>query len=315
MEDTLVMKPLHIQTPLWESAPIKRLTNQTVYLKMDCFQPTGSFKTRGIGRLCQEYVASGKTHLVSNSGGNAGFTAAYAGRMLGVKVTVFVPKTANQLFIHMIKSQGAEVVIYGNDLDDAGIKAREFLTEVDGGYVPPYDHPTIWRGHSTIMDEVAYQMNKPDAVVVAVGGGGLACGMLEGMHRYGWQDVPLYGVETQGAASFAATVKAGELVSLPKINTIATSLGAKMITKKLFEWTKLHEVVPITVSDADAVNAVRYFLDDHFVLVEPSCGAALAAIYNQAPELANKKSILLIVCGGIGISWELLNQYLAQVAR
>ncbi len=304
------MKPLHIHTPLWESAPIKKRTKQTVFLKMECFQPAGSFKSRGISCLCQEYVNLGKTHLVSSSGGNAGYAAAYAGRLLGVKVTVFVPRTTQQLFIDRIKSQGAEVVIYGNDLDEAAIKAKEFLAEVDGGYVSPYDHSAIWRGNSTIMDEVVYEMNKPDAVVVAVGGGGLACGMLEGMHRYGWQDVPLYGVETAGAASFAATVRAGKLVSLPKIDTIATSLGVKMITKKLFEWTKVGEVVPITVSDADAVNAVRYFLDDHYVLVEPSCGAALAAVYNQVPELADKKSILLIVCGGIGINWELLNQYL-----
>lgn len=304
------MKPLYIHTPLWESAPMKRRTKQSVFLKMDCFQPTGSFKSRGISFLCQEYVRAGKTHLVSNSGGNAGYAAAYAGRMLGVKVTVFVPKTARQLFIDMIKFQGAEVIVYGDDLDEAGIKARDFLVEVDGGYVSPYDHPAIWRGHSTIMDEVIREMNKPDAVVVAVGGGGLACGMLEGMHRHGWQDVPLYGVETAGAASFAASVKARKLVSLPKIDTIATSLGVKMVTEKLFEWTKTHEVVPITVSDADAVNAVRYFLDDHYVLVEPSCGAALAAVYNQVPGLADKKSILFIVCGGIGISWQLLNQYL-----
>lgn len=309
------MKSLHIQTPLWESFPLKRRTNQTVFLKMDCFQPTGSFKSRGIGYLCQEHVKAGKTHLVSNSGGNAGYTTAYAGKVLGVKVTVFVPKTVSQLFIDKIRSQGAEVVISGNDLDEAGVKAREFLVDVDGGYVPPYDDPLIWKGHSTIMDEVVNQMNRPDAVVVAVGGGGLACGMLEGMHRYGWDDVPLFGVETKGADSFAATARAGKLVSLPKIDTIAVSLGAKMITKKLFEWTKIHEVLPITVSDADAVNAVRYFLDDHFVLVEPSCGAALAAIYNQVPLLADKKSILLIVCGGIGISWNLLNQYLAQVAH
>lgn len=308
------MKPLHIETPLWNSAPLKKRTGQTVFLKMDCFQPTGSFKARGIGRLCQELVRSGKTHLVSNSGGNAGYAAAYAGRMLGVKVTVFVPKTARQLFVDMIKSQGAEVVIHGNDLDEAGVLAREFLVEVDGGYVPPYDHPAIWLGHSTIMDEIMYQIDeRPEAIVVAIGGGGLACGILDWMHRWGWNDVPVYGVETLGANSFAATVKAGKLVTLDKIDTIATSLGAKTVAKKLFEWTKIHEVVPITVSDADAVNAVRNFLDDHRVLVEPSCGAALAAVYNKAPELADKKSILAIVCGGIGINWELLNQYIEVI--
>lgn len=310
------MKPLHTQTPLWKSDPIKKRTGLTVYLKMDCFQPTGSFKTRGIGLLCQNLVQSGKTHLVSNSGGNAGYTAAYAGKKLGVKVTVFIPTTSSQLFIEMIKSQGAEVVIHGKDIDESGTLAQEFLAKVNGGYVPPYDNPAIWLGHSTIMDEVMYQIDeKPDAIVVAVGGGGLSCGILEWMHRWGWHNVPLYGLETEGAASFAASVKANKLVTLPKIDTIATSLGARTIAKKLFEWTKVLPVFPITVSDADAVNAVRFFLDDHRVLVEPSCGAALAAVYKKVPELTDKKTILLIICGGIGINWELLNRYLAQVSR
>lgn len=305
------MKPLHIQTPLWNSAPIKKRTGQTVYLKMECFQPTGSFKTRGIGYLCQQLVQSGKTHLVSNSAGNAGYTTAYAGKKLGVKVTVFIPTTSSQIFIEKIKSQGAEVIVHGKDLDEAGKGAKEFLTQVNGGYVHPYDDPAIWVGHSTIMDEIMYQIEeKPDAIVVAVGGGGLACGILDWMYRWGWHNVPLYGLETEGAASFAATFKADKLVTIPKIDTIATSLGAKTIARKLFEWTKILPVFPITVSDADAINAVRFFLDDHRVLVEPSCGAALAAVYNQVPELADKKRILVIICGGIGINLELLNQYL-----
>lgn len=308
------MKPLHIHTPLWKSDKIERRTGQSVYLKMDCFQPTGSFKTRGIGYLCQEYAKEGKNHLVSSSGGNAGYAAAYAGKKMGLKVTVIIPENTQQVFIDAIKSQNAEVIIYGKDVDEAGIKAKEFALEVKGGYVPPFDNPLIWKGHSTIMDELVSEMDTPEAVVVAVGGGGLACGLLEGMHRYGWENVPLYGVETKGAASLAATVKAGKLVALPKIDTLATSLGAKMITPKLFEWTKMHTIIPITVSDADAVHAVQWFLDDHFVLVEPSCGAALSVVYNQIPELKDKKSILVIVCGGIGINWNLLNHYLLKVA-
>ncbi|PWU07462.1 MAG: serine dehydratase [Verrucomicrobia bacterium] len=310
------MKPLHIQTPLWKSIPLQRRINKTIYLKMECFQPTGSFKARGISLLCQKLVASGKTHLVSNSGGNAGYTAAYAGRVLGVKVSVFIPTTSSSIFIDRIKSQGAEVVIHGNDIDEAAVLAKEFLQEVNGGYVPPYDNSDIWLGHSTMMDEVNFQIDgKPDAIVVAVGGGGLACGVLDWMYRWGWHDVPVYGVETEGAASFAATMKANKLVTLEKINTVATSLGVRTISSKLFEWTKKMPIYPITVSDAEAVNAVRLFLDDHYVLVEPSCGAALAAVYNPVPALADKKKIVVIICGGIGISFALLNQYLAQVSR
>lgn len=311
------MKFLHIQTPLWKSAPIQKRTGKTVYLKMECFQPTGSFKPRGIGYLCQKLVASGKKHLVSCSAGNAGYTSAFAGRILGVKVTVFIPTSSSPIFIERIKSQGAEVIIQGKDLDEATHAGKEYLkTAEDAAFIHPYDDPDIWLGHSTIMDEVHNQIDeKPEAIVVAVGGGGLACGILDWMYRWGWHDVPVYGVETEGAASFTAAVNANHLVTLPKIDTIATSLGAKTITYKLLEWTKKLPVFPITVTDAEAVQAVRTFLDDHYVLVEPACGAPLSLVYNEIPELADKKSILVIICGGIGISWNLLNQYLAQVSR
>lgn len=235
---------------------------------------------------------------------------------MGVKVSVFIPTTSSPIFIDRIKSQGAEVVIHGKDIDESAILAKEFLQKVNGGYVPPYDNPDIWVGNSTIMDEVHFQIDeKPDAVVVAVGGGGLSSGILDWMYRWDWHDVPLFGVETSGAASFAASFNANQLVTIPKIDTIATSLGARTITHKLLEWTKLMPVFPVTVSDADAVNAVRLFLDDHYVLVEPSCGAALAAVYNQVPQLSDKKTILVIVCGGIGISYDLLKQYLSQVSH
>ncbi|MBN2687918.1 MAG: pyridoxal-phosphate dependent enzyme, partial [Deltaproteobacteria bacterium] len=95
---------LHIPTPLIDSMPLRVLTGKTVLLKMECFQPAGSFKIRGIGYLCRDAVTSGITHLVSSSGGNAGYAVAFAGRRLGVSVTVFVPETTPESVRKRIES-------------------------------------------------------------------------------------------------------------------------------------------------------------------------------------------------------------------
>lgn len=293
-------KPLHIQTAVLESAPMSQASGRRIFLKMECDQPVKSFKIRGIGNLCQELVRAGKTRLVSSSGGNAGYAAAYAARHLGMPITVIVPQTTKKMAIERIAAEGATVKVHGAAWDEADQVARELSHDHQCGYISPFDHPAIWAGHSTMIDEVVDQCEKPEAVVVAVGGGGLLCGVLAGLHRHGWGDIPALAVETEGAASFAQSLAAGHLITLPAITTIATSLGAKRVADKLWDWTTHHTIIPTVVSDRDATEACTKFAHDHRILVEPACGAALSVAYNNIPELHNAKSVLIIVCGGIG---------------
>jgi len=301
--------PLHIKTPLFESMPIQSRTGKSVFLKMECFQPAASFKIRGIGLLCQESVRTGITHLVSSSGGNAGYAVAYAGRKLGVNVTVIVPETTPESVQRRIESEGAKVQVHGSVWDEANIYALDLCHKLNGAYIPPFDHPTIWEGHATMIDELVTQCSKPDVIVLSVGGGGLLCGVVEGLHRNGWHDVPVVAVETEGAASLSASIAAGKLVKLDKIDTIAGTLGAKQVAERAFEWTKSHTIVPVTVTDGAAIKASRMFADDHRVLVEPACGAALSLIYDNSSVIESANSIVVIVCGGIGISIDKLTQW------
>lgn len=302
-------KPLHHWTPTLLSRPISKALGKPVYLKMECYQPVGSFKIRGIGHLCQYYEQQGKTQFVSSSGGNAGLAAAYAGNKLGIKTTVFLPSTSNQVFVKALKLENAEVVVKGKVWDEANQAAMAYAKEIDAGFIPPFDHPLIWEGHSTMIDEIADEGIKPECVAVAVGGGGLASGLLEGMHRRGWQNVPLISVETEGSASLARSIESNKIITLDKIDTIATSLGAKRVCENIFNWTKKHTFKPVTVSDQATVNAIRFFLDDHRSLVEPASAAALSIVYDKLPVLNEYKSILVIVCGGVGISLDILNSY------
>jgi len=305
------MKPLHIETPLIESRALTVCASRTVWLKLEAMQPSGSFKIRGIGLACEEYVRRGAKRLVSSSGGNAGIAVAYAGRHLSVPVVVVVPKTTSERAQALIQREGAEIVVHGSSWQEANTLALSMLKESDA-FLHPFDDPLLWRGHATMIDEVARSGVKPDIVVLSVGGGGLLCGVVEGLRRNAWADLPVIAVETEGAASFAQSVAAGYRVELPAITSIATSLGARQICEQAFSWSKKHPIRSVVVPDWAAVSACQRFLIDHRIVVEPACGASLAVVYESAPELEQSTSVLVIVCGGVTTTVEQLQQWARQ---
>lgn len=300
---------LHNWTPTYHSLALSSDYRQ-VYLKMEAHQPVGSYKIRGIGHLCQHYAAQGCSHFVCSSGGNAGVAAAYAGRLLGKPVTVFLPKTSKSIFIDAIIAQGASVHVVGDVWDEANEAARAYQQETQAAYIPPFNHPLLWAGHATMVEEMAANMPvKPEAIIVSVGGGGLICGVVEGCQRVGWEDVDIIAVETKGADSFAATIAANQLVSLPRITSIATSLGAKRVAEQLWQYHQQRPFTSVVVTDNEAVTACERFLNDHRLLVEPSSGASLAVAYSNRAECAQYRTVAVIVCGGIGISPALLAEF------
>ncbi len=298
--------PLHLDTPLIQTAPDYSASGKPLWLKLDALQPSGSFKLRGVGRLCQHEVESGASEIFCASGGNAGIAAAYAGRALGVPVTIVVPETTASDVRKTIAATGASVLVHGSVFDEANAHAIELAESREATYVHPFDHPLLWDGHATLIDEVVAKGAKFDCVVTSVGGGGLLAGIVEGLKRNGLTDVPVIAVETEGAASFNASLKANERISLPAITSIATSLGARQVAPHVFDLPKHHAIESVLVSDADAVAACLKFADAQRILVEPACGAALAVADVHAGLLSRFDNPLIEVCGGIGVSLEKL---------
>eukprot|EP00064_Thunnus_orientalis_P006354 superscaffoldBa00000658_g6371 len=160
----------HVNTPLLESVTMSKLVGTTVYLKMENSQPSSSFKIRGIGHLCQQLATQSKG-VVCASGGNAGMAAAYAARKMGVPATIVLPSSSPQVVVQRLQDQGATVNITG-------------------------------KGHASVITESAACLGpsvKPGAVLVSVGGGGLLCGVIQGLKDVGWTDVPVVAMETEGA--------------------------------------------------------------------------------------------------------------------
>lgn len=309
----------HINTPLLESTGMSKRLGTTVYMKMENCQPSGSFKIRGIGHLCQK-LASESKGVVCASGGNAGMATAYAGRKMGVPATILVPSSTPQLVVNRLQDQGATVTRKGKVWDDANAEALR-LADANGlTYVPPFDDPLLWEGHSTLVKEVAGVLGpgvKPGVVVVAVGGGGLMCGIIQGLQSVGWSDVPILAMETVGADCFNLAIKAGKIITLDDITSQAACLGAKTVCQKAFDYSQSKEVNVISevVTDQQALQAMETFLDEERVLVEIACGAALAAVYSGVITRLQATGrlpvslgpVLVVVCGGGGVDRQQLS--------
>lgn len=305
------MTQLHITTPVLAHRPLSAQLHKSVWLKMDNLQPSGSFKLRGIGLMCQRAAALGAQHFVCPSGGNAGFAAAVAGVALGLPTTIFVPETTPESVRAEIRAIGATVIVTGKVWDETNQAALQACEQPGAVYIPPFDHPDIWNGNATLIDELAGTLDF-DVVLCSVGGGGLLSGIVQGLHRNGLAHIPVIAVETEGAASLHASVQAGELVTLPAITSIATTLGARRVAQQAFDWTQKHEIHSVTVSDAQAVAACLAFADDMRTLVEPACGATLAVAYQNLPVLKEFKRPLIVVCGGIAVDMVKLEAWKTQ---
>lgn len=288
---------LSIKTPLLHSLPLSQRVGAKVWMKMEAMQPGGSFKIRGVGFACEQHHAQGAQRFISSSGGNAGLAVAYAGRRLGVPVIVVVPETTTARARSLLGLEGAEVIVHGKSWFEANELARSLQTAADA-FIHPFDDPLLWQGHASMIDEVVADGVRPDAVVLSVGGGGLLAGVDEGLRRNGLDSVPVYAVETQGTASLQASINAGQLVEIPAVSGVATSLAARQVCRRAYEVSRERPVIPVQVTDQEAVEACLAYLDDHRTLVEPACGASLAMLYGNKTSFDERSNVLVIVCGG-----------------
>lgn len=327
------MAKLYVETPLIFSAALSQQIDRPVYLKLENTQPTGSFKLRGISNHVQHVAAQGGKHVVIASGGNAGIATAYSAYQLGIKATIFTVSGHTQAALKKFHDLECEIFDGGVLYDDCVMSLKKYLEEhTDAINIHPFDGEKVWEGHATMMHEIKEQLGvTPGAVISCVGGGGLVSGIALGMQDVGWSDVPLVAMETEGAHSFNKAVQAGEVVYMPEITSIAHTLAAKRVCEKVVQWSKDRQIISRVCSDAEAVEACALFLRDHNMLVEPSCGATLSAVYtnrlkeylDQSDKVINgdthtdingeaKSPIVVIVCGGATITKEGLDKLIEQ---
>ncbi|KAG5356504.1 L-serine dehydratase [Yarrowia sp. C11] len=322
------MRPGSIETPLIKNDVYSHQVGCNVFLKMENLQPSGSFKSRGMTQVISEALDSDPQasldtlHVCSSSGGNAGLAAAMTSRLNGVTCTVVVPESTKSRMLDKLRQAGAEVIVHGKHWAEANdfLQKTEMPRLEKTGKIPiychPFDAPAVWRGNSTLIDEVIKQGVKPDAVVCSVGGGGLFNGVVEGLRRHNL-DCPVVAVETNGADALSQSLQKGEQVTLPGTTSIATSLGAVRVADKTFENAQTYPTVSAVVSDDDAVSALVEYAENKQIIVEPACGASLAVLpaLKDLVELKKDSNVVVVLCGGSATGVSDIAQFKADLEK
>ncbi|EJF53770.1 threonine dehydratase [Saprospira grandis DSM 2844] len=290
--------PLYQKTACRKQWGLSQRRRQNIYYKLDCQQPSGSFKIRGIGHYAEQLKAQGVLSLVIASGGNAGLAVAYAAQALQLKAEVVLPRSSSLFVEQLLLDLGAKVYRSGESWAEAQTLALELAQAPQAAYIPPFDHPMLWEGHSSLVKELAEQLPQPpDLILLSVGGGGLFKGVMQGLARQNWSTKVLC-LETEGTASLHQSLAAGRQIELAKIEGIASSLGAKKVAQAAWEAAQSPQVYSRVLPDEQALEGVKQLLAETGHLTEPACGLVRAALVQDWPEIQAAKDIVAIICGG-----------------
>ncbi|KAH9860461.1 hypothetical protein J1614_011792 [Plenodomus biglobosus] len=319
-----------VQTPLRESYALSEAAGCRVFLKLENLQPSGSFKSRGIGnyilRRLEELPQGSRPHIFASSGGNAGLAAVHSARALGLNCTVVVPTATASLMVSKLRAAGAyEVIQHGAAWKNADTYLREHVmpyAQTETIYCPPFDHPDIWQGNSTVMHEIAAQLpgSTPDVIICSVGGGGLINGICQAMDELCMYTPTVLALETAGADSLATSLKARELVTLDKITSQATSLGCARVTDATFKYGQRSNVRSVVLPDAEAAMGCWRLADDERIMVELACGINVALCYDGRLEKALGRpvrpddKVVIVLCGGSNVTSKMLYEWRNEYA-
>lgn len=294
-EASEVVKQVTQETKLVYSDFYSAQTGNKVYLKPENMQFTGAYKLRGayykLSTLTKEEREKG---LITASAGNHAQGVAYAAKCYGVKAVIVMPTTTPLIKVNRTKSYGAEVVLYGDVYDEACEHAYELAKEHGYTFIHPFDDPVVATGQGTIAMEIFKELPLVDYILVPIGGGGLATGVST-LAKLLNPKIQVIGVEPAGANCLQESLKAGKVVTLPKVSTIADGTAVKTPGNKIFPYLVKNLDNIITVEDEELVVAFLDMVENHKMVVENSGLLTVAALKHL--DVKGRK-IVSILSGG-----------------
>ena len=289
------VKEVTLETKLIYSNYLSEQTGNKVYLKPENMQFTGAYKVRGayykISTLSEEERERG---LITASAGNHAQGVAYAAKCYGCKATIVMPTTTPLIKVNRTKGYGAEVVLYGDVYDEACEKAYELAKENGYTFIHPFDDPAVATGQGTIAMEIIKELPVVDYILVPVGGGGLATGVST-LAKLLNPKIKVIGVEPEGANCLQESVKAGKVLTLDHVSTIADGTAVKTPGSRIFPYLQKNLDDIITVPDEELVVAFLDMVENHKMVVENSGLLTVAALKHL--DVRGKK-IVSILSGG-----------------
>jgi threonine dehydratase len=278
-----------------EQSPVAALAK--LWLKLELLQVTVSFNARGAVNKTRSLLPEElRRGLVTASGGNHGLAVAYVGKLLGVPTTIFLPTNVNPDKVVKLETLGAKVLIDGANWDVSNKNALA-ISEAEGlTYINPFGDPLVAAGQGTITLEILEAVPEIDTIQVAIGGGGLITGIATAAEAIK-PSIRIIGVEPVGAQTLKASIDAGSIVTLPKIETAAVTLVAGRTETLNFETVRKLVDDIVIVTDDYMRNAARRLWSE-FKIAAELCGAAsLAALRNGVVKVKTRENVCALVCG------------------
>ena len=298
-EASEIVKKVTQETKLVYSEYLSEQTGNKVDLKPENMQFTGAYKVRGayykISTLSEEERQRG---LITASAGNHAQGVAYAAKRYGAKATIVMPTTTPLIKVNRTKSYGAEVVLYGDVYDEACAKAYELAEEHGYTFIHPFDDPAVATGQGTIAMEIFQELPLVEYILVPIGGGGLATGVST-LAKLLNPKIKVIGVEPAGANCMQASLEAGEVVTLPQINTIADGTAVKTPGTKIFPYIQENLDDIITVHDDELIVAFLDMVENHKMIVENSGLLTVAALKHL--NVKNKRVVSILSGGNMDV--------------
>ena len=298
-EASEIVKKVTQETKLIYSEYFSERYGNKIYFKPENMQRTGAYKVRGayykISQLTPEERSRG---LITASAGNHAQGVAYAAKLAGVKATVVMPVSTPLIKVNRTKSYGAEVVLYGNVFDEACAHAYELADEHGYTFVHPFNDLEVATGQGSIAMEVIKELPTVDYILVPVGGGGLCTGVST-LAKLLNPKIKVIAVEPAGAACLKASLEAGEVTTVSKINTIADGTAVQTPGDKLFPYLQANVDHVITVDDSELTLSFLDMAENHKMIVENSGLLTVAALKHL--DFKGKKVVSVLSGGNMDV--------------
>ncbi|NBJ11242.1 threo-3-hydroxy-L-aspartate ammonia-lyase [Microvirga arsenatis] len=285
------------RTPVLTSRTADARTGGRLFFKAENLQRSGAFKFRGaynaIARLSPEAKRRG---VVAFSSGNHAQAIAYAGQLQGVPTVIIMPRDAAAIKLAATKGYGGEVVLYDRYTEDRDAIGRRLSEERGLTLIPPYDHEDVIAGQGTAAKELIEEVGPLDILLACTGGGGLLAGSALSARALS-PACRIYGVEPEAGNDAQQSLRSGSIVKIPVPSTIADGAQTAYVGAKTFPVMRALVDDILTVSDAQLVETMRFFIERMKIVVEPTgCLAAAAALHGVAP--CEGKRVGIIISGG-----------------
>jgi threonine dehydratase len=284
-------------SPCAYSETLSKLTHSKLWLKLENLQMTGSFKERGACNKLKSLSDADRKHgVICASAGNHAQGVAYHAAKLGIDAKIVMPEVTPLIKVQSTRNFGGTVILHGTNYDEAYEEARRIQAEENRVFVHPFDDDEIIAGQGTIGLELLEQNPYLEAIVVAIGGGGLAAGIAVAIKETNPR-IKIYGVETTVLASMKQALEVGHPVTLPAARTIAEGIAVRRAGERTLEIIKKYVDDIVLVDEEEIAEAILVLLEREKTVAEGAGAAPLAALLHRQLPIEGKK-VAAVVCGG-----------------